>query len=66
MVCVIAAQGEEVLTKRAIRVKTWRKIQEEKCAVPYTRIFNRIPDFIGTDKAAALLADTQEFKDASK
>ncbi|CAD7084644.1 unnamed protein product [Hermetia illucens] len=57
-------QGEEVLTKRAIRVKTWRKIQEEKCAVPYTRIFNRIPDFIGTDKAAALLADTQEFKDA--
>lgn len=29
-------------------------------------IFNRIPNFIGAEKAAELLTETQEFKDSSK
>lgn len=56
--------GEDVVTKRSIRVQTWRKIQEAKCGVGYNMIFNRIPNFVGNDKAANLLAETDEFKKA--
>ena len=51
-------------TKRSLRVQTWKKMQENKLGVGYNAIFNRIPGFVDSDKAAALLADTDEFKKA--
>lgn len=63
MVCEIAA---EEVTKRSIRVETWKKFQEHRCAAFPINIFNRIPNFLGAEKAAALLAETPEFKNASK
>ncbi|XP_055902290.1 methenyltetrahydrofolate synthase domain-containing protein [Eupeodes corollae] len=54
------------ITKRSLRVQTWRKIQQNSAGVVSNGIFNRIPDFIDNDKAAALLAETAEFKKANK
>lgn len=52
------------VTKRSIRVQTWKKLQDG-CS-PYPKyVFNRISYFSGAEKAATLLADTQEFKDAT-
>lgn len=52
-------------TKRSLRVQTWKKIQENKYGVGFNAIFNRIPGFVDSDKAAALLAETDEFKKAT-
>ncbi|KAL9900137.1 methenyltetrahydrofolate synthase domain-containing protein lost isoform 2-T2 [Glossina fuscipes fuscipes] len=52
-------------TKRSLRVQTWRKLQENKYGVGFNRIFNRIPDFVNSDKAALMLAETDEFKNAT-
>lgn len=49
-------------TKRSLRVQTWRKIQENNCGIGLNAIFNRIPGFVDSDKAVALLAGTEEFK----
>lgn len=55
----------EEVTKRTLRVQTWRKIQDGN--TPYRRfVFNRISYFSDADKAAALLAEQPEFKNASK
>lgn len=54
------------VTKRSIRVQTWKKIQDKKCLAYRGTAFNRIPNFTGTDKAAELLIATDEFKNASK
>jgi len=54
--------GEEVVTKRSLCVQTWKKLRQEKCCIGYNNIFNRIPNFVGSDKAADLLAETEEFK----
>lgn len=51
-------------TKRSLRVQTWKKLQENKFGVPFNAIFNRIPGFVDSDKAAALLVETEEFKNA--
>ena len=61
----LSAQVVEV-TKRSLRVQTWRKIQEQSAGVVVNGIFNRIPDFVDNQKAAELLAETPEFKKASK
>ncbi|XP_037821571.1 methenyltetrahydrofolate synthase domain-containing protein-like [Lucilia sericata] len=53
-------------TKRSLRVQTWKKLQENKFGVPFNAIFNRIPGFVDNDKAAALLAETEEFKNAKE
>lgn len=54
----------EEVTKRSIRVQTWKKIQDG-CS-PYPRyVFNRISYFTGAEKAASLLVDTEEFKAAT-
>ncbi|XP_055849180.1 methenyltetrahydrofolate synthase domain-containing protein isoform X2 [Episyrphus balteatus] len=54
------------VTKRSLRVQTWRKIQEQSAGVVVNGIFNRIPDFVDNQKAAELLAETPEFKKANK
>lgn len=55
----------EEVTKRTLRVQTWKKIQDGN--TPYRRfVFNRISYFTGAEKAAALLAETPEFAKASK
>lgn len=54
------------VTKRLIRVQTWRKFSEHKCAAPPLDVFNKIPNFKGAEEAAALLAELDEFKKASK
>ncbi|EDW54830.1 methenyltetrahydrofolate synthase domain-containing protein [Drosophila sechellia] len=51
-------------TKRSLRVQTWKKIQEGKVGIGFNNIFNRIPSFVGADKAAALFANEEEFKKA--
>lgn len=51
-------------TKRSLRVQTWRKIQESRCGMGFNAIFNRIPGFVDSEKAASLLAETEEFKKA--
>lgn len=51
-------------TKRSLRVQTWKKLQENKFGVGFNAIFNRIPGFVDSDKAGALLAETEEFKNA--
>lgn len=51
-------------TKRSLRVQTWRKIQDNRCGMGFNAIFNRIPGFVDSDKAANLLAETEEFKKA--
>lgn len=53
-------------TKRSIRVETWRKIQDKDIAAYPNTVFNRIPNFIGVEKAAELLGETSEFKAARK
>lgn len=63
----IAEDKPKEVTKRSIRVETWQKIKEQKLS-PLRRfitVFNRIPNFIGADKAAELLAETEEFKAAN-
>ncbi|TMW49191.1 hypothetical protein DOY81_005733 [Sarcophaga bullata] len=52
-------------TKRNLRVKTWKKMQDNKYGVNYRAIFNRIPGFVDSNKAAELLAETDEFKKAN-
>lgn len=54
------------VTKRAIRLETWQRIKDQKLS-PLRRftVFNKIPNFIGADKAAELLAETDEFKKAN-
>lgn len=51
-------------TKRSLRVQTWKKIQDNKCGVGFNAIFNRIPGFVDSDKAAKLLSETEAFKKA--
>ncbi|KAM7363787.1 methenyltetrahydrofolate synthase domain-containing protein lost [Cochliomyia hominivorax] len=51
-------------TKRSLRVQTWKKMQENKFGLRLNNLFNRIPGFVDSDKAAALLAETEEFKKA--
>ncbi|KXJ71481.1 hypothetical protein RP20_CCG020441 [Aedes albopictus] len=53
------------VTKRSIRLETWQKIKDQKLT-PLRRfsVFNKIPNYIGAEKAAELLADTDEFKKA--
>lgn len=55
------------VTKRSIRLDTWQKIKDQKLS-PLRRfsVFNKIPNYIGADKAAELLAETEEFKKAKK
>lgn len=62
----ITAQAVVEPTKRSLRVQTWKKLQENKFGVGFHTIFNRIPGFVDSDKAGALLAETDEFKKASK
>lgn len=57
---------EEEVTKRSIRVECWKKIQNEKIATNNRYIFNRITNFVDAEKAAELLAETPEFKNASE
>lgn len=59
--CSFAA---EEVTKRSIRVQTWRKFQEQKLNLG-NFVFNRIPNFIGVEKAVELLSETPEYKNAS-
>ncbi|KAJ6637857.1 Methenyltetrahydrofolate synthase domain-containing protein [Pseudolycoriella hygida] len=59
-----AATATEEVTKRSIRVQTWKKIQEKKI-LSGNFVFNRIPKFVGVDKAADLLAETEEYKKAN-
>jgi len=52
------------MTKRLIRVQTWRKFSEHKCAAPPLDVFNKIPNFKGAEEAAKLLSELEEFKKA--
>ncbi|XP_058813822.1 methenyltetrahydrofolate synthase domain-containing protein [Topomyia yanbarensis] len=54
------------VTKRTIRLETWQKIKDQKLS-PLRRftVFNKIPNFAGSEKAAELLAETEEFKKAN-
>lgn len=61
----IIAEEEEV-TKRSIRVQCWKKIQNEKIATNNRFIFNRITNFVDAEAAAQRLAETPEFKNATK
>lgn len=36
-------------TKRSIRVQTWKKFQEHRCAAPPLDVFNKIPNFKGAE-----------------
>ncbi|XP_055697000.1 methenyltetrahydrofolate synthase domain-containing protein [Phlebotomus papatasi] len=56
----------EEITKRSIRVQVWKKLLEQKAATHTNYVYNRITNFVGAEKAAALLADTQEFKNAQR
>lgn len=53
------------VTKRSIRLDTWQKIKDQKLS-PLRRfsVFNKIPNYVGADKAAELLAETEEFQKA--
>lgn len=56
------------ITKRTFRLEIWQKIKEQKLS-PVRRfnsfgMFNKIPYLVGVDKAAELLAETDEFKKA--
>lgn len=53
--------GPQEVTKRSLRVKAWKKMSEKRATLFPHYIFNRIPNFVGADKAAALLAETDEF-----
>ncbi|XP_058442970.1 methenyltetrahydrofolate synthase domain-containing protein [Malaya genurostris] len=54
------------VTKRTIRLETWQKIKDQKLS-PLRRftVFNKIPNFAGSEKAAELLGETEEFKKAN-
>lgn len=57
------------ITKRTFRLEVWQKIKEQKLS-PVRRfnsigMFNKIPYLVGVDKAAELLAETDEFKKAN-
>ncbi|XP_037028956.1 uncharacterized protein LOC119069157 [Bradysia coprophila] len=53
-----------VPTKRSLRLQTWRKIENKRCAPNPYSIYNRVPNFNGADQAAILLSETNEYKDA--
>lgn len=54
------------VTKRSIRLDTWQKIKDQKLT-PLRRfsVFNKIPNYVGAEEAAKLLAETEEFKKAN-
>lgn len=57
------------ITKRTFRLETWQKIKDQKLS-PVRRfnsfgMFSKIPYLVGVDKAAELLAETEEFKKAN-
>ncbi|XP_013105838.2 methenyltetrahydrofolate synthase domain-containing protein [Stomoxys calcitrans] len=54
------------LTKRSLRVQTWKKIKDDKLGVHSGTIFNRIPTFVDSGKAVDLLVETDEFKKAKE
>ncbi|XP_055613188.1 uncharacterized protein LOC129759699 [Uranotaenia lowii] len=60
-----ATPVEKPVTKRTLRLDVWRKVRELKLAtsIPFTP-YNKIPSFKGSDKAAELLAGTEEFQKA--
>lgn len=55
-----------VPTKRSLRLQTWRKIENKRCAPNPYSIYNRVPNFNGADQAATLLSETDEYKNASE
>lgn len=61
---VPAEDKPKEITKRTIRLETWHKIKELKPLRRYS-VFNKIPNFVGSEKAAELLAETEEFKNAN-
>lgn len=54
------------MTKRSIRVQTWKKIEEKEISVTPHLVFNKIPNFIGAEKAAQTFTEIPEFQKASK
>lgn len=57
---------DEKLNWSKQRLNTWTKIAAKRCAAyPYI-IFNRVPNFHGAEKAANLLSEIDEYKNASK
>lgn len=59
-------KDNQPITKRKLRVEQWHRIKAIAAENrPYGRIFNYIPLFAGSKEAAKLLADTQEFKNAT-
>lgn len=61
---VPAEDKPKEITKRTIRLETWQKIRELKPLRSFS-VFNKIPNFNGSEKAAELLAETEEFKKAN-
>lgn len=50
--------------KRKIRERIWRALEESGVARFPRPVYHRIPNFEGSDRAARLLAETKEFKEA--
>ncbi|XP_073820637.1 LOW QUALITY PROTEIN: methenyltetrahydrofolate synthase domain-containing protein-like [Musca autumnalis] len=53
-------------TKRSLRLQTWKKMREANIVLGRGGIFNRMPAFVDSDKAVALLVETEEFKKAKE
>lgn len=51
-------------SKKLLRERIWRGLTEKKVAVFPLPVFGRVPNFVGSDKAADRLSQLAEWKDA--
>jgi len=61
----LASSSDETLTKRAIRKKVWDYLEKEKLARFPRPVYNRIPNFVGSEKAGSAIRELREFSAAS-
>ncbi|XP_017774379.1 PREDICTED: methenyltetrahydrofolate synthase domain-containing protein isoform X2 [Nicrophorus vespilloides] len=56
---------EEPVTKRTFRQKVWNHLEQNKLVNFPRPVYGRIPNFVGSEEAAAKLLDLDEFKAAN-
>jgi len=61
----ITRKGVVALFKREIRTRVWQLMEEKGVATFPKPVFNRIPNFVGVEKAAQNLRELPEYKAAT-
>lgn len=58
------SEAQTALAKRKLREKVWKYLEEQNLARFPRPVYNRIPNFLGSEKAAVLVRKLKEFSEA--